>query len=138
MLVRGRYLVEVRLFGYTNPTGRCQDCHSGGQFADPGCCDTFTTATCTGGLRCDSFFYYCLRTIGSVGRNCSYFGNRTSAANIDDGQIDFSQSTVLGLQNPLQLQGLTDTYTVSYSLICMPPFCGGQPTTVVPYRIKRI
>ena len=61
-----------------------------------------------------SYFIYCLRTIGSSGRNCSYFGTRMSFANTDDRPIDFTnQRSVLGLDNPFQLQGLTDTYSVS-------------------------
>ena len=115
-MVQGLYLVEVRLYGYDNPTQTCQDCRRR-PLASPGCCDYFLTTTCIDSDRCDSFFYYCLRTIGSVGRNCSYFGNRTSTVNMDDGRIDFNKSTVLGLENPLQLQGLTDAYTVSI-IVC--------------------
>ena len=63
MLVEGRYLVEVRLNGYTNPTGRCG--HGAGCETDtPGefhCCDIvkFDTmpAQCDGGERCDSYFF---------------------------------------------------------------------------------
>lgn len=118
MLVRGRYLVEVELFGYNNPTQTCQDCRDGPFDDSPGCCDHFDRTNCMGGDRCDSYFFYCLRTIGSHGRSCSYFGNKTSLANIDDGPIDYNtnQNSVLGLENPLQLQGLTDSYTVSYRL----------------------
>ena len=114
MLISGRYAVEVRLFGYDNPTQKCQDCRDG-QFADPGCCDDFQALTCPNtDQRCDSFFFYCLRTLNSqMERNCSYFGSRTSAVNTDDGALNFSQSVVLGLENPLQLQGLTDAYNVS-------------------------
>ena len=36
-----------------------------------------------------------------------------SAANMNDGEIDFSQSTVLDLDNPLVLEGVTDNYSVS-------------------------
>ena len=107
--------MEVRLFGYDNPTQRCQDCRDG-EFADAGCCDDFvlTEAVCTNGRRCDTFFIYCLRTIGSAGRNCPYFGAKMSTANTNDELIiDFNQRSVLGLDNPLQLQGLTDAYTVS-------------------------
>ena len=104
--------MEVRIFGYDNPTQRCQDCRDG-QFANPGCCDGFTAATCPGALRCDSYFFYCLRTIGSSGRNCSYFGNRISDCNQDDEPISFNRNSVLGLENPLQLQGLTNAYAVS-------------------------
>ena len=105
--------MEVRLFGYNNPTQTCQDCLFGQFAADHGCCDNFVRTVCMGGDQCDSYFIYCLRTIGSTGRNCSYFGTRMSSANTDDRPIDFSQSSVLGLDNPLQLQGLTDAYTVS-------------------------
>ena len=115
--IGGRYIVEVRLFGYDNPTQRCQDCRNG-QFADFGCCDDFQALNCPSGLRCDSFFFYCLRTLSSpLVRNCSYPGSRTSTANMDDGAVDYSQSVVLGLENPLQLQGLTDAYNVSNSLV---------------------
>ena len=101
MLVSGRYVVEVDLFGYNNPTQTCQDCRSGGQFAPPGCCDHHDRDICTvGDDRCDSYFYYCLRTIDSSGRGCSYFGNRVSAINMDDVAINFiNQSLVLGLEN---------------------------------------
>ena len=121
MLVRGRYVVEVELLGYDNPTQRCQDCRRG-QFADPGCCDFYDRTICTRQVnyRCDSYFFYCLRTIGHSGRNCSYFGNRTSDSNLDDGLINFNLSSVLGLENPLQLQGLTDVYAVSYLLVHVP------------------
>ena len=111
--MRGRYVVEVDLFGYNNPTQTCQDCRSGGQFADPGCCDGHDRDICTDGERCDSYFIYCLRIIGSSGRNCTYFGTRISTANSNDASINFNQSSVLGLENPLQMQGLIDTYTVS-------------------------
>ena len=36
-----------------------------------------------------------------------------SDVNIDDGFLDFSQSSVLGLENPLTISGSTDPYTVS-------------------------
>ncbi len=119
MLVGGRYIVEVELFGYSNPTQTCQDCRSGGQFANPGCCDRHDRGTCLDGDRCDSYFLYCLSTIDSSGRDCSYSGNRVSTVNMDDGSVDFNQSVVLDLENPLQLLGLTDVYeAVSYSLNC--------------------
>jgi hypothetical protein len=110
--------VEVDLYGYSNPTQTCQDCRSGGQFATPGCCDRHDLGTCLQeGVRCDSYFFYCLRTIDSSGRgSCSYSGNRVSAVNLNDGSVDFNQSLVLDLENPLQLPGLTDMYeAVSYS-----------------------
>lgn len=109
--------MEVNVFGYSNPTQTCQDCRDGGQFANPGCCDTHNRIICVESDRCDSYFFYCLRTIGSSGRNCSYFGSRLSTVNYQDEAVDFSQNLVLGLENPLLLRGLTDTYHNAVSCI---------------------
>ena len=110
VLVDGLYQLEVTVFGYNNPTGRCQDCLEDDDLR--GCCDDFESTSCRGSTLCDSYFTYCLRTTGSTGRGCSYFGNRRSNINIDDGPLTFSQSTVLGLENPILLQGLTSAYMV--------------------------
>ena len=108
--VNGLYVLEVRLYGYDNPTGRCQGCVSLGQV---GCCDRHDTMECSSFL-CDTYFHYCLRSLGSQeGGECSYFGSVTSSATLDDRPIDFSQSTVLGLSNPLILPGLTNQWNVS-------------------------
>lgn len=115
-LVEGLYLLDVRLYGYSNPTGICQDCLSD-MTGQRGCCDRFRTTDCAE-FQCDSFFFYCLRDLGNDEElGCSYFGNRTSSVNIDDGSINFSQSTVLGLENPLILMGLTDAWNVSASTL---------------------
>ena len=115
MLVEGRYLVEVRLNGYTNPTGRCRDCNSITRLT---CCDTLgpdTTNDCSGG-RCDSYFIYCLRPFGDARQppiGCSESSNEyrnISSVNMDDGPLDLTQSTVLGLDNPQVLSGLEDIY----------------------------
>ena len=106
-VVEGLYQLEVTIFGYNNPTGRCQECGSHQE-----CCDAPADTRCSGRALCDSSFTYCLRGIGSTGRNCSYFGNRTSNSNSDDGPINFSQSRVLGLENPVILEGLTNAYMV--------------------------
>ena len=104
----------VTVFGYNyrlynNPTGRCQSCGD-----SQGCCaaDEFDITSCFGNDYCDSFFTYCLQTIGSTGSGCTYFGSRTSDNNRNDASLDFSQSMVLDLENPIILQRLTDTYTV--------------------------
>ena len=114
MLVEGRYLVEVRLNGYSNPTGSCQDCISSTGLT---CCDTSrVTSDCSDEGRCDSYFFYCLRPFGEVRPNPGCFSNETrdtSAANRNDRPLDFSQSTVLGLNNPQVLSGLEDMYKVS-------------------------
>ena len=115
MLVEGRYIVEVRLNGYANPSGKCNsnDCHTeSGQT----CCDSDDTGKCMGRERCDSYFVYCLRPLGEVDLGC--FENQTRAVseyNEDDKMtnIDFSQSRVLGLSNPQNLSGLGDGYKVT-------------------------
>ena len=107
VLVKGLYQLEVTVFGYNNPTGGCQDCNHccDGQDREPSCCAN---------KLCDSFFIYCLRTIGSSGRSClnSYVGARISTFNKNDCTLNFSQSMMLGLENSIILQGLTDNYTV--------------------------
>ena len=44
-----------------------------------------------------------------------------SDVNVNDADIDFSQSTVLGLNNPLNLPGLTNDWNMSVLIInhCM-------------------
>ena len=99
-------MVEVRLFGYENPTGRCEECPRESNVEPRRCCDDFSrSSNCDEGDReCDSYFTYCLRPYGVGGTGCSNFDEPvTSAVNTDDGPLDFSQSTVLGLPNPLQL-----------------------------------
>ena len=113
VLVQGLYQLEVTVFGYDNPTGRCQECLNKG-FNHSGCCDEFFRLNnCSGSTLCDTFFVYCLRQpIGRTGRGCSYFGNKTSDFNPDDSLFDSFQSPVLGLENPIILQGLTNAYMV--------------------------
>jgi hypothetical protein len=117
VLVEGRYFVEVRLNGYTNPSGKCNNCFNT-QNRKQFCCDNGdNTNECTTSERCDSYFIYCLRPLGTVEVGC--FDNKTiavSRSNEDDGSdVDFSQSRVLGLSNPQSFSGLGDAYDVSYS-----------------------
>ena len=117
VIVNGRYQVGVRLFNYSNPTGRCQEC-AVNQNGIHSCCDSQTEfGICDGRLRCDSFFIYCLRPLNtsysSMKEGCLGFANMTSSFNRDDGPVDFENATVLGLPNPLLFAGLTDTYMVS-------------------------
>ena len=116
MLVQGRYLVQVRLNGYSNPTGMCGNgsaCRtSSGQLH---CCDSHNTRSCSGGERCDSYFIYCLRPLGEVQLSTSRCSSDqiTSSTNHNDGPLDFSQSKVLDLDNPLYVSGLQGAYNVS-------------------------
>ena len=118
--VEGRYFLEVSVHGYSNPTGTCRDCSVDGQRVR-GCCDRFRTTDCSGDLLCDSFFTYC---VGSDDGGCvDPLQQRTSAVNINDGPVNFSQSTVLGLENPLILQGLTHAYRVCGRLLLINSAC---------------
>ena len=119
VVVEGRYFVEVRLNGYSNPSGKCshgEGCQTDttGKFS---CCDSSDTQTCSGDERCDSYFHYCLRPLGVVRFGCRGNERRaTSQYNEDDeSNIDFSLSTVLGLSNPQIFPGLGDAYEVSYT-----------------------
>ena len=112
-------MLKVNLFGYNNPTGRCQSCVSMQTSDLMGCCDRHNTTECSSFL-CDTYFSYCLRALGSEqGGECSYFGNVMSITNDDDGFIDFSLSTVLGLDNPLILHVLSNYWNVSLRLIAL-------------------
>ena len=131
MLVEGRYLVEVRLNGYNNPTGKCYDQGScGDSFFDSitccsyACCDIFDLEgildpdACIGSQLCDSYFTYCLRPFGEheIKSGCSTSKMKTTlSVNTNDGLLDFSQSTVLDLSNPQNLSGLGDAYNVKES-----------------------
>ena len=120
VLVQGGYLVQVRLNGYSNPTGKCG--HSDNCYTSSGdqtyCCDSFDTDNCSGDEMCDSYFTYCLRPFGSVQLTpprCSTDEYRgISTVNRDDRSLNFSQSTVLGLSNPQMLSGLEGPYNVCY------------------------
>ena len=108
VLVEGLYQLEVTVFGYNNPTGRCEEC----TWEQNACCDSSAT-DCNGDNLCDSYFIYSVqRPLGGTDRDCSYSINQTSNINHNDAPLDFSQSPVLGLENPVILQGLTDTYMV--------------------------
>ena len=112
----------MKLFSYDNPTGRCQDCpiHDG----EHSCCDDRNRNNgCYNGSDhrpCDTQFIFCLRPLNTTGRDCSYSEKVTSNINLQGRQplIDFtgSCSQRLGLDNPLSLPGLTDTYTISILL----------------------
>ena len=109
--------MQVRLNGYSNPTGRCgygNPCHSpSGQLY---CCDSFDTGSCSGWRQCDSYFTYCLRSFGESQLNTSRCSSAqiTSSTNEHDRSRDFSWSKVLGLDNPLRLSAGQGAYDVSH------------------------
>ena len=101
----GEYTVEIRLRNFTNPS----DLLANGE-----CCDlniTLGDGSCALS-GCDSYFYHCLRALGSTGGSCSA-GGQTSAVNYNNAPLNFSERRVLGLPNPLLLPGLTKQWNVS-------------------------
>ena len=92
--------MEVRIHNYSNPNSLLFN-HS--------CCDM----PChTQNARCDNVFHYCLRSINTPELNKECSGGNRSDVNDDDAPLNFSQSMVLGLPNPLPLQGLTTEWRV--------------------------
>ena len=102
----------MKVLNYTNPTGRCRDCQQNGFEWSSSCCDDFEQFDdCSGSLLCDSYFTYCLKPFGSEERGCDNKQNWTSTVNEDDGWVNFTQETVLGLENPIKLLGLMNEHT---------------------------
>ena len=102
----GDYTVEIRLRNYTNPS----DLLANGE-----CCDlniTLGDGSCALS-GCDSYFYYCLRALGSTGGGCPAQSGRTSTVNYNNAPLNFSKPRVLGLPNPLPLSGLMRQWNVS-------------------------
>ena len=104
-----QYKIAVMISSYTNPVQArilCSSC------MDIVCCDGHDSLG--GCLRCDSFFTYCLRNVDTRTDDCPEDGTiMMSDVNPNDASIDFSQNTVLGLNNPIVFQGLNDTWNVS-------------------------
>ena len=94
--VVGDYIVEVRIHNYSNPNSL---------LADGSHCDALSF--------CDNVFHYCLRSISTSNSSNECSGGSKSNINYNDAPLNFSQSMVLGLPNPLPLRGLTTEWTVS-------------------------
>lgn len=109
--VNADYIVQVRTHSYSNPTNWCYACRIDDEDDEYGCCDTFSQTQCSGDQLCENQFYYCLRPFGSVGDECT--GGRMSTFNNNDEDIDFTQSVVLGLPNPLPLASTSLRWNVS-------------------------
>ena len=111
-------MLSVQTHSYTNPNSHCATCVSeanrgNGEY---GCCDAHnkTQQMCTGGEKCDTYFYYCLKELRSLGVTCS--GGLFSHISEDSvTQINFSRDRgVQGLRNPLNFNGITNKWMVSY------------------------
>lgn len=118
------YNVKLRLSNYSNPRQLRPFCGGGTCYSNLYyCCDggTGIGVSCpTEGAdllenRCDTFFVYCLRnTNTTIGAGCSNSEERLlSNVSQNDASLNFSQSTVLGLENPLTFQGLTNYWNVN-------------------------
>ena len=119
VLTQGQYVIEIGFFGYNNPTGRCAECPIPAGQTLRSCCDDFVSTTCTDAARCDSFFYFCLRALGDrrTTNGCTYPGSNVTFANTDDASLSSTTiRSVLGLDNPFQLPGLTTDYNVCYNI----------------------
>lgn len=119
LLLRAEYILNITLQSYSS-NGRCAECREEEDEGN-GCCDDFESRSCgTAGVssrRCDTYFLYCLLPINTntatYGRNpvpCTVIAQSESTVN--DAPIDFSQSTVLGLSNPLIFSGISSTWEV--------------------------
>ena len=109
--------MEIEFFGYSNPTGRCHECPIPDNTTTHSCCDSFVHSSCNGSDLCDSYFYFCLRTIGDsrTTNGCWYPGSNVTFTNVDDAPFDINNiSAVLGINNPLILPGLTMDFEVIY------------------------
>ena len=121
-LVKGLYIVQVQLHDYDNPTQqRFLGCFvNAGCFTE--CCDG--SGMCTSGFRrCDTRFFFCLRpTLNSpINTDCDLNNDSVMQSNAEpdnyDANFDFTQSTFLGLTNPLIFQGLTNAWNVSHDVL---------------------
>ena len=116
--MRANYNLSITLNSYTNVNNLCIDCVDQGI----GCCDDFAGRRCTTpnrGSRCDTYFEYCLLPLNTVASNgpvpCTVRARSNPAT--DDSAINFAQSTVLGLSNPLVLREPSSAWNVSYVCI---------------------
>ena len=111
ILVSGNYTLNITLVSYINQNNWCSVCSDD----ELGCCDNYDARTCIGSNRCDTYFEYCLLPLETAITTDRIRCNpdATSTVLTDDGPIDFTQSVVLGLSNPLLLNGASTMWTVS-------------------------
>ena len=112
-MVGGDYILNVTIMSYSS-NGRCSQCNDESLY---GCCDDWESTSCGSvgnSRRCDTYFQYCLLDSGTAFNlpiTCNIRAQSTQATS-NGAAIDFSQSTVLGLSNPLTLSGNLPTYPV--------------------------
>ena len=114
--MEGLYILQAQLLDYDNPNQLSFHCSNQSEFCQVDCCDGRQDCV-SGNRRCDTFFTFCLRPLGTTGFGCgspSSGSEIQSEVNQNDAAIDFSQSTFLGLSNPIVIPGLTNDWNVSY------------------------
>ena len=120
--MEGLYFLQARVNNFSNPNQRSfRDCNEDGLCSFFLCCDDRDLGSCgfsTGAERCDTFFVFCLRPLGTTGFGCGSNTNSGSVIRSDVNEndattIDFSQNSFLGLSNPVNLTGLTNNWNVS-------------------------
>lgn len=113
------YVLLVHVRFYDNPTNRCEECGTGS--LSQTCCDAQRQGSCAAeqDSLCDNRFYYCLRELDrtDVENNPLNCQPMFSTVNTDAAVINFDQSSVLGLANPLSLTGPMSTWEVSHMLL---------------------
>ena len=116
-LVEGLYFLQARVNSFRNPNQRSLHCNEDG--CSRRCCDDRDLESCgssNGDRRCDTFFIFCLRPLFTTGFGCGSNSGSVMRSDVnqnDATRIDFSQSTFLGLSNPVNLTGLTNNWNVS-------------------------
>ncbi len=106
--VVGDYELRVRVHSYLNADSRCATCTPFLGNLIYGCCDNSTnTGVCSGDELCDTFFQYCLRSLGDTRIRCPLNVTAVDTA-IFSPNTDILLvigDTVLGSENPFLYSG---------------------------------
>ena len=111
-----RYSVIITLHSYSNLQQTCSRCSI--LLSSNGCCDDYRVRhpQCTGSLRCDTLFSFCLVPEGSFSFNpptqCSGPSINTDTLFDSDETISFAPGAVLGIINPFVLHGISTLWMV--------------------------
>lgn len=121
--IQMEYILYIRVHSYSN-NDTCPTCfvHINNQTA-PGCCDEYCVygVECLGAEKCDPRYFYCLRKFGTpVSLNATNFDScgdndrysMSSKPNFNGRALDFTQDSLLGIPNPVPLNGLTEGWQV--------------------------
>ena len=112
--MKGDYILKIQVHGYSNPSNHCSMCDG------ENCCDGPATTTCSGILRCDNEFFFCVKpfgedlvsietattsilsTVASRAITLGCFSALRSETDVDAGFSDFFSPVFLGLPNPME------------------------------------